>query len=114
MVSGCNILIMKLAEEVSMLKLGIRTITTVSYRYAQTTSANTTKHISANRSTTYCSKKKIQLTDRMAAALRIFSYKRYEMCLASLPSQSSKANETVGGERDMTPLLHMKPKFSKD
>ena len=56
----------ELAEEVSMLKLGIRTIKTM------TTSANTTEHTSANRSTTYCSKKKIQLMDRMAAALMIF------------------------------------------
>jgi len=47
-------------------KLGIRTIKTM------TTSANTTEHTSANRSTTYCSKKKIQLMDRMAAALMIF------------------------------------------
>jgi len=46
--------------------LGIRTIKTM------TTSANTTEHTSANRSTTYCSKKKIQLMDRMAAALMIF------------------------------------------
>jgi hypothetical protein len=59
-------------------------------------------------------KRKFSLRIGWQQPLGIFSYKRYEMCLASLPSQSSKANETVGGERDMTPLLHMKPKFSKD
>jgi len=107
MVYARNILIMKLAEEVSMRKLGIQTIPTMSYRYAQTTSANTTEHTNATRSTTYCSKKKIQLMDRMAEAHTIFSYKGMR---CALPACLAK----VGGERDMTPPLHMKPKFSKD
>lgn len=56
--------------------------------------------------------------DRMAA-LHIFSYKGYGMCLASLPCQSSKANEIVVGERDIktpTTFAHEAkvPLLSKD
>jgi len=37
------------------------------------------------------------------------------MCLSQLAQPKFKgANEIVGDERDMTPPLHMKPKFSKD
>lgn len=69
------------------------------HRSPQTASANTTEHTNANRSTIIAPKRRFSLWTGWQP-FRFFLI-RAMGCLASLPCQSSKANEIVVSERDI-------------